>query len=247
MEDLFKALIQGGGQQASEEGETGDPLSGILQGLLGGGAAEGAGMPSAPSSGLGGAGGFDLAGLLQGLLGGGGLGSGMDEAPGIGSGAASGLGEGGLGDILGAVLGGSGSSAAVDPFTSAIAGLLSKKLGLPPQIAQAVVVFVLGKLLKGRTQAGAPASAGSGEQGLSLDGLLGRMNSGVPVRRSDIRATGMAQELAAVTGLDRRTAEASLQEVLNALGGQVGSAASSHAPRKPRESGLDGMLDDWPK
>jgi len=31
----------------------------------------------------------------------------------------------------------------------------------------------------------------------------------------------MAEELAVYTGLDRRTAEAGLQEVLNALGGQV--------------------------
>lgn len=245
MEDLFKELIQGSGQQAPEESAAGDPLSGILQGLLGGGSLEGAGMPSAPSSGLEGGGGLDLGGLLQAIMGGGGLGSGMGEAQGISSGA--GLGGGGLGGILGAVLGGGGSSSTADPFASAIAGLLSKKLGLPPQIAQAVVVFVLGKLLKGRTQAGASTPAGSGAQGLSLDGLLGRMNSGATVRKTDIRATGMAQELAAFTGLDRRTAEASLQEVLNALGGQVGSAASARAPRRPRQSGLDGMLDDWPK
>ena len=36
-------------------------------------------------------------------------------------------------------------------------------------------------------------------------------------------ATGLAKELAAHTGLDRATAEASLQQVLNALGGQLGA------------------------
>jgi hypothetical protein len=35
MEDLFKELIQGSGPQASEEEASGDPLSGILQGILG--------------------------------------------------------------------------------------------------------------------------------------------------------------------------------------------------------------------
>jgi len=124
--------------------------------------------------------------------------------------------------------------------------MLSKKLGLPPQIAQAVVVFFLGKLLKGRTQASSGSSAQSDSQGLSLDGLLGRMNSGATVRKADIRATGMAGELAAYTGLDRRTAEASLQEVVNALGGQV-AKAPARTPRKPKASGLDGLLDEWPK
>ena len=76
------------------------------------------------------------------------------------------------------------------------------------------------------------------------------MNSGATVRKSDVRASGMARELAAYTGLDRRTAEASLQEVLNAVGGQVGSTAPARTPRKPskpKESGLDAMLDEWPK
>ena len=143
-------------------------------------------------------------------------------------------------------MGGSSTSAGSDPFTTSIATMLSKKLGLPPQIAQAVVVFVLGKLLKGRTQASSASSAQSGAQGMSLDGLLGRMNSGATVRKADIRATGMAGELAAYTGLDRRTAEASLQEVVNALGGQV-AKAPARTPRKPKASGLDGLLDEWPK
>ncbi len=243
MEDLFKELIQGSGQQSSEEESAGDPLSGILQGILGGGTLQG----SEPSSGLSSGGGLDLASVLQALLGGGGaLGSGAAESSGIGAGGTSGLGSGGLGGILGAIMGGSSTSAGSDPFTTSIANMLSKKLGLPPQIAQAVVVFVLGKLLKGRTQASSGSSAQPEAQGLSLDGLLGRMNSGATVRKADIRATGMAGELAAYTGLDRRTAEASLQEVLNALGGQV-AKAPARTPRKPKDSGLDGLLEEWPK
>jgi hypothetical protein len=268
MEDLFRELIQGSGrpgagdksatdplsgilqgllgggsgQQATGAETASDPLSGMLQGLLGGGSAESAELPSAPS----GAGGLDLGGLLQGLLGGGGmLGGGASESTGASA--------GGLGGILGAIMGGGTSSTQADPFTSAIANMLSNKLGLPPQIAHAVVAFVLGKLLHGRVQAGSGsqatsgASAQSAPQGLSLDGLLGRMNSGATVRKSDIRATGMAKELAAYTGLDRKTAEASLQQVLNALGGEVGSTVPARTPRRPKESGLDGLLEDWHK
>jgi len=127
-----------------------------------------------------------------------------------------------------------------------MANMLSKKHGLPPQIAQAVVVFVLGKLLKGGMQASPSSSAQSEAQGLSLDSLLGRMNSGATLRKADIRAAGMAGELAAYTGLDRRTAEASLQEVLNALGGQV-ARTPARTPRKPKDSDLDGLPEEWPK
>jgi hypothetical protein len=66
------------------------------------------------------------------------------------------------------------------------------------------------------------------------------------VRKADIRATGMAGELAAYTGMDRRTAEASLREVLNALGGQV-AKAPARIPRKLKDSGLDSLLEEWPK
>lgn len=47
------------------------------------------------------------------------------------------------------------------------------------------------------------------------------MNSGQRVTKTGIRSAGLAREMAAHTGLDRATAEASLQEVLNALGGQL--------------------------
>jgi asparagine synthetase B (glutamine-hydrolysing) len=47
------------------------------------------------------------------------------------------------------------------------------------------------------------------------------MNSGQRVSKAAIRDAGLAKELAAHTGLDHATAEVSLQEVLNALGGQL--------------------------
>jgi len=241
MEDLFRALVQGSGQPSGQDEAGSDPLSGLLQGLLGGGSALG----SADSQGSAGAQGLDLTGLLQGLLGGG---SGL----GGGTGQQSGTGGGGMGGILGAIMGG-GSSAGSDPIVASIANMLAGKLGLPPQIAQAVVVFVLGKLLGHRTQAGSgstaipqPASQGQA-QGASLDGLLDRMNSGAKVRKADVRATGLAAELAAHTGMDRATAEASLMQVFNALGGQVGSGAPARTPRPPQDRGLDSLLDGFPR
>jgi len=53
--------------------------------------------------------------------------------------------------------------------------------------------------------------------------VVRRMNSGQRVRKTEIRSAGLAEELAAQTGLSRAKAEASLQEVLNALGGQLGA------------------------
>jgi hypothetical protein len=106
---------------------------------------------------------------------------------------------------------------------------LADKLGLPPQIAQAVVSFVLSKLLANRTQPGIdiyPDSAQSRAaqlQRASMDDVVQKMNSGQRVTKTAIRKTGMAEELSAQTGLDPATAEASLQEVLNALGGQLGA------------------------
>lgn len=58
-------------------------------------------------------------------------------------------------------------------------------------------------------------------QATNLEDVVQRMNSGQRVSKAAIRDAGLAKELAAHTGLDHATAEVSLQEVLNALGGQL--------------------------
>jgi RIO-like serine/threonine protein kinase len=60
-------------------------------------------------------------------------------------------------------------------------------------------------------------------QAASLEDVVQRMSTGKRVRKTEIRSAGLAKELSAHTGLNRATAEASLQEVLNALGGQLGA------------------------
>ena len=284
MEDLLRALIQGGQSQPSSYATRSgaDPLAEVLQGLLGGGAPQGEGAQAGPVQG-----GLDLGSLLQGVLGGAGqapqssgqqagtgsVPAGLDlaslleggpgetgQAPqsygqqaGTGSvpagldlasllqavlGGAGGLGSsaqapasgaGGFGDVLGAVMGGGSSTMASDTFLAPIVNGLAEKLGLPPQIVQAVVAFVMGKLLGNRLQPGAAEFQASGpsrtarRQGTTLEDVRQKMNRRQRVTKKELRSSGLARELSTYTGLDRATAEASLQEVLNHLGGQLGA------------------------
>jgi hypothetical protein len=228
---LLQALTSGQAAQgtaaqarpAASGGETG--LDGLLQGLLGGGLAGGGGQaPEAYGAQAGAApaqGGLDLGGLLGGLLGGsGGLAAGTAPAPTGGA--------GGLGDVLGSLMGSSPAMQS-NSFLAPIVNGLADKLGLPPQLAQTVVAFVLGKLMGHRLQPGLDmglASTGSRAaqpQATSLEDVVQRMNSGKRVTKTAIRDAGLARELAEQTGMSRATAEASLHEVLNALGGQLGA------------------------
>jgi len=251
MEDLFRALMQGGQQEARPEraGSEDDPLAQLLQGLMSGQASQdnAAQAEPAPVQGE-----IDLGGLLQGILGGaGGLAGGAGQVPeeysaqaetgpnlggllqgilgGAGglaadSGQAATGGAGQFGDIMGAIMGGGSPTLESDAFLAPIVTGLAEKLGLPPQIAQAVVAFVLGKLMGHRMQPGRGTTLASTEpQAMNLEDVVQRMNSGERVSKAAIRDAGLAEELAAHTGLNRATAEASLQQVLNELGGQLGA------------------------
>ena len=123
----------------------------------------------------------------------------------------------GIGDILGAVLGGGSSSIGASPLLAPIANLVSQKLGLPPAIAQAVIAFVLAKLLSGSS------GGGSGrmdlvQEGPGMQDLLERASSGQRLDKRTLAATGLPEELAQHTGLDPDTAAKSLQQVLTLLG-----------------------------
>ncbi|MBN1661472.1 MAG: hypothetical protein JXA93_23975 [Anaerolineae bacterium] len=257
-QDPLAQMLQGfmgGAQQptAQSPGIGGDPLAQLLQGFMGGQASQTPATPAEPANqgipdlgslmqGLGGAGGVGqipegygapaemgaaqsapgLGGLLQVLLGGTG-------SPAGGTGPAPSSGAGGLGDILSAIMGGGSPTLTSNSLLAPIVDGLAEKLGLPPQIAQAVVAFVLGKLMQHRLQPGidttqAPARTETAQpRAASLEDVVARMNSGQRVPKVAVRRAGLAKELAAHTGLDRATAEASVQEVLNALGGQLGT------------------------
>lgn len=236
--DPFGQLLQGllSGQAPEDSAAQAEPnsapggmdLGGLLQGFLGGagGLAGSAGQApeeyGAQAEAGQGQGGLDLGGLLQGVLGGaGGLAAGAGQAP-----SSSG---GGLGNVLGALMGAGSPATESNSFLAPIVTGLAEKLGLPPQIAQTVVVFVLGKVMGHRLQPGIDTGLVSTRSGTdqpeatSMEDVLQKMTSGQRVTKTAIRDAGLAEELAAHTGLDHDTAEASLQQVLNALGSQLGT------------------------
>ena len=267
MNDLFQALLQGGQQptpQQEDEGPYQDPLTQLLQGMLGGQAPQGYAPEPQPEPSS-----FqqpmDLGGLLQGLLGGAGgpadsyapppqtygpqtyspqadamagqggldvgslllqalLGGGSPMASTAQAPAPS---AGGLGGLLGSIMGGGSSTLAGDSFLAPIIDKLAEKLKLPPEIVQAVVAFVLGKLLQHRLQPGIDMGLEIEEaqdatpQVASLEDVVQSMNTGQRVTKAAIHDAGLVDELAEHTGLDHATAERSLQEVLNALGGEL--------------------------
>lgn len=237
---LLQSLMSDQASQNHATDEAPEPVQGeidfgsVLQGILGGsggpvgGAGEVAEEYSAQAEADPVQGGLDVGGLLQGMLGGtGGLTGGTGQSAGVSQTATSGA--GGFSDILGAIMGSGSPTLESDAFLAPIVTGLAEKIGLPPQVAQTVVAFVLGKLMGHRLQPGmetGPALTRSGvarPQAVDLEDVVQRMNSGQRVTKTSIRDAGLAEELAAHTGLNRATAEASLQEVLNALGGHLGA------------------------
>lgn len=241
MDELIRAMMQG--QQPQRRAGAEDPLSAILGSILGG-AGQAGGRQSAQ--------GGDLGSLLEAILG-----SGMAQ-PSAGQGVGAQAGAGGLMDILGAVLGGGGGATGLEGLFGPMIAELAQKLGLPPQIAQMVITFVLSKLLAGQQGAGptpAPAtspSAGTrrssksaGPAGLDLDSLLERMNSPEGLDARFLKSTGMVDELAQQTGLDPQTATRSLQEVFGMLGAQMGGQSAGQDQAQKQSQGLDHLLDKW--
>jgi hypothetical protein len=126
----------------------------------------------------------------------------------------------GVNGILGAMLGGGGSAMESNSFLAPIISGLAEKLGLPPQIAQTVVAFVINKLLSGGLgSGGAPgvAAAGdepAGQQGLDLEQIMQQFGSS-PVAG----AVTDSEEPAGPEGLD-------LGQILQQMGSSRGVDAS---------------------
>ena len=251
MDDLLSSLVSGTEQSPEDEESSGDPLAGFMDNLAKEGLPTGPQGADAPAGGqesrdmgellgalMGGgapAGGQeapDMSGLLGALMGGGAP-AGGQEAPDMSGllGALMGGGAppssqqaGGMSGLLGALMGGSqASGSAPSPLTSIVVGL-AEKLGLPPQIAELVVGFVLNKLLSGSRGAAQVASRSGVEVAVDpdMETILTRVNSGQEVDGELLASTGMTAELAQQTGLDPEKAEASLQKVLSMLSGKTG-------------------------
>ena len=197
--------------------QQGGELGQILGALLGGGTPQGQASPTGMPQGSGG-----LGDLIGAVLGGGMQGS----VPSMGAPASASQGTIGIGDILGAVLGGGSTSIGASPLLAPIADLLAKKLGLPPAMAQAVIAFVLAKLMSGA--GGGPAGRmGLVEEGPGMQDLLEQAGSGQRLDKSTLAATGLPEELAQHTGLDVDTAAESLEQALKLLGPAAGSLGTA--------------------
>jgi hypothetical protein len=218
--DLMGALLGGGAQsQASPTGMQQEAGSlGDLMGALLGGGTQSQASPMDMQQGAGG-----LGDVMGALLGGGMQGS----APSMGAPMGASQSAVGIGDILGAVLGGGGTGIGTSPLLAPVANLLSEKLGLPPAIAQAVVAFVLAKLMSGSSGGRAAGRMGLVEEGPGVQDLLERAGSGQRLDNRTLADTGLPDELAQHTGMDVETATQSLQQALQLLGPAVGSLGTA--------------------
>lgn len=196
MDDLMKALNQAGSQQAPKGGQQssgqqggGQMDLGGLLGALGGGSAQGGGQ-------------MDLGGLL-GALGGGGSAQGGDPLMGL------------LGGLMG---GGSAGATSGGPF-DALARPLAEKLGISPQIASMVVMFLANALLGGK--AGSRSGAVDTNAAADLNDVVTMLNSG-QVDSQALHSNQLVQDLSQQTGLDEQTAARSIGALADMLGGQQG-------------------------
>lgn len=260
MDDLLKALGEGQAGQPGGGAERLDLASLLGALLVGQGDGQAGGQP-------------DL-GALLGTLGGGpagGQGGGQPDLGALlgatGGGSAEGL--GGLAGLLGMLGGGApagspGTQGSGNPLVDMLARPLAEKLGISPQVAGMVLMFLLNALLSGKlAQAGAqagpatgakprpsgasgakpkpaagakpkpaagaqprpartdePSGGGSMDLGSAIAGFGGAPKPAFSSRSSAAGDTSpLAQELSQQTGLDPQTAQRSIEEFINLLGG----------------------------
>lgn len=213
MDDLMKAM----NQATSEQGAQGEPKGGdqpdlgSLLGALGGSApAQGGDQP-------------DLGSLL-GMLGGGASAQGGGQ-PDLGSllGMLGGGGQQG-GDpmmgLLGGLLGGGSATGGMggSPF-DALVGPLAEKIGISPQIASMVVMFLANALLGGK--AGSRSGAVDTNAAADLSDVVQMLNSGQADSQT-VHSNQLVRDLSQQTGLDEQTAARSIGALADMLGGQQG-------------------------
>ena len=119
-----------------------------------------------------------------------------------------------MADLVAEILARKGAGGS-SPIIGPVLERLSKGLGLSSDASQAVVAFVLGKLLAGRTQ----GAAAEGKRASGVDGLRQRLQSGQEVDQQYVVSSGMAKELAEQANLDPEVAAAGLTEALGWLRG----------------------------
>ena len=156
-------------------------------------------------------------------------GSGSDEEGGGGdalgdlmSGLMGDQGSSGIGGMLDGLMGGGiGGGSPFDAFLAPITESIAKKLGLPQEQVQAVVSFLIAKLMDSQRggEMRADGMDSSGRESLGLDDLMAQVSRTGGIDANNLASTDLAQEAAEATGMDAQDAERVLQEVMGALGG----------------------------
>lgn len=208
MDDLMKALNQAADEpSAKSDKPAGDTTDlGSLLGALGGGQQ--------------GAGPMDLGSLL-GALGGGQQSAGpMDLGSLLGAlgGGASAQGSDPLTGLLGGLMGGGSGSMGGSPF-DALAQPLAEKLGISPQIASMVIMFLANALLGSKS--GSRSGAAGADSLADVNDVVAMLDSG-QIDDQALQGNSLVQDLSRETGLDQETAARSIGALSDMLGGQQG-------------------------
>lgn len=194
LDQILGSLISNAGATPTA-GSSNSPLGDIIGGLMGG-------APQGEGTSIPGAGGDPLSAMLGSLMGGG-----MPQAGGQGQPPQA---TDAMGAALGGLMGGETQGAAASPlaansFLAPIIEAITSKIGIPPQLAGAVVSFALAQLM-------------GGQRDPQLAQMLGGKGT---VSQKYLRDSGLATQLAEQTGLDKKAAAASLQQVLQVFGTQM--------------------------
>lgn len=202
--DQIMASLWNDASASSGDRSPSEPFGDLLGTMMGG--APQSGDTPTPN-----AGGDPLGSILGSLLGGG-MQQGsapLPSAPGTSGDPMSAI----LGSLLGGGMqGGTPNASALggNSFLAPIVDAIAAKIGIPPQIAEAVVSFALGQLVGGQR-----------------DPQLVQMLAGRgTVSQKYLRDSGLVSQLTQRTGMDPKTATKSLQQVLEAFGTQMGEGTT---------------------
>lgn len=206
MEDILKALMQTSGsqQQPQQSAGSGDAMSQVLGGLLGGSQQSGGG-------------GDALSQVIGGLLGGGQQGGGNPATQLLG----------GLEQIIGAQTGATAAApSSNDPLMTLLQPLVNKvaaKVNISPALATIIVSIVLKYLLKSH-----PSTPD--ESPLNLGSVMQTLASGGRLNESTLQTSGMVNEVVQATGLNQQQAVKTLNTTFGVLGSQLAPVKTVSSP-----------------
>lgn len=210
MDDILKVLVDSRKQQQSAS-QGADPMTDLIGSLLGGGSAPSGGS-SQQSDGM-----TEALGNLLGGQSSGGQQSGLGGMMSLlemftGAGGQGGVGQSAL------------SSNPLGGLLQPLVKPLAEKLNISPEIATVVISFVLQKLLSHHPTSGRDSTQ------FNIDDLFSQLGSG-KLDPTTLKNSGMVDELANITGMDRPQARKSLNTAFAMVGRRALRASAKPAGR----------------